>query len=51
MEVNLNGHYMRLARRLKIATPEELAGVFSTIARHVGLSDEGAFAIHQGGYA
>jgi len=51
VEINLSGHCMRLELRLKIATPEELAGVFSAIARHVGLSDEGTFAIHQSGYA
>lgn len=51
VEINLSGHCMRLALRLEIATPQELAGVFSTIARHIGLSDKGTFAIHQSGYA
>lgn len=51
MKINASGHCVRLTLRLEIAKPEELAGVFSTIARHVGLSDEGTFAIHQSGYA
>lgn len=51
VEINLSGHCVRLALRLDIARPEELAGIFSAVTRHVGLSDEGTFAIHQSGHA
>ncbi len=47
MEVNQFGPCARLHLRLNIATPQELASLFSLVAQEIGMSKEGTFSIHQ----
>jgi hypothetical protein len=50
-EISRSGTCVRLNLRIEMATPEELASLFSVAVRDIGLSNEGTFAIHQGTHA